>query len=86
MSWLNVGKTLFGGIVSIGVGNIVGNIVKATTPANLNTFNKLSIQVGTFVLSGMVAAQAVTYVNNEVDSIVTQVAQKKSEREQKSQD
>jgi hypothetical protein len=73
MNWLLIGKGVIGAVTSIGVGNIIGNIVKATTPTNLNTFNKVTIGVGSFVLSGMVADQAVKYVNSEIDRIVAPV-------------
>lgn len=79
MNWLGVTKSLLGMITSIGVGNIVGNVVKATTPANLNTFNKITIQVGTFVISGLVATHAVNYVNSEIDSIAAQISKKDTE-------
>lgn len=70
MNWLSITKSALGLVTSIGVGNIVGNAVKATTPPNLNTFNKITIQVGTFVLSGMVADQANKYLNEQIDSLI----------------
>lgn len=85
MNWLGIGKALLGGVVSIGIGNIVGNIVKSTTPANLNTFNKVSIQIGAFVLSGAVSARAIEYMNNEIDSVVDQVYPRKEQSNIKSE-
>lgn len=82
MNWLSITKAALGLVASIGVGNIVGNAVKATTPANLNTINKITIQVGTFVLSGMVADQATKYLNEQIDSLI----QKKEEPKQASQE
>ncbi len=78
MNWLNIGKTTLGFVTSIGVGNIIGNVVKATTPMGLNTFNKISINIGTFVLSGIVADQATRYLNKEIDSLLSEV--KKEEK------
>jgi chaperone required for assembly of F1-ATPase len=70
MNWLSIGKGALGFVASIGVGNIVSNIVKSTTPANLNTFNKVTIGVGSFVLSSLVAKQVVDHMNSEIDGLV----------------
>lgn len=79
MNWLTIGKTILGGVASIGINNIVGNIVRATTPANLNTLNKVSIQVGTFVLSSVVSAQAIRHMNSEIDGFIEAVHPAKKE-------
>ena len=71
MNWLAIGKGALGVVTSLGVNNIVGNIVKATTPAGLNTFNKITIAVGSFVLSGMIADKVVKYLNEEIDNLLT---------------
>jgi hypothetical protein len=82
MNWLGIAKGIIGTVVTVGVGNIVGNAVAATTPAGINTLNKISIQVGTFVLSGLVATQAVNYVNAEIDSAISQVQLRKESESQ----
>lgn len=76
MNWLTLGKSALGLVTSIGVGNIIGNIVKATTPAGLNTFNKISVGLATFVVTGVVADKAVEYLNKEIDSAVDSVKKK----------
>ena len=70
MSIFKMGKIGLGLITALGIQNIVGNIVKSTTPPGLNTFNKLSINVATFVVSGMIANQANKYLNREINDLM----------------
>jgi len=71
MNWISIGKGALGVVTSLGVSNIVGNIVKSTTPAGLNTFNKITIAVGSFVLGSMIADKTVKYLNEEIDNLLT---------------
>lgn len=59
-------------IVSMGTGAIVTNAVKATTPADLKTFQKVTIGVGAFVLSSMVGGAATQYSNSKIDETADQ--------------
>lgn len=63
-------KTVGGIVVSVGVGGIVGNIVKATTPASVGLIKKVCIGVGTVVLSNMATDKAVEYSTNKLDNIM----------------
>jgi len=82
MNWLSIGKGVLGLIVGHGVNNIVGNIISATTPKNLNTFNKITTTVGSLVLSAMIADKAIEYMNGEIDSLLhIQPEEKKVEPE-----
>lgn len=60
-------------IVSMGTGAIVTNAVKATTPADLKTFQKVTIGVGAFVLSSMVGGAATQYANTKIDETTDQL-------------
>lgn len=73
MTWLSIGKSTISLVTSIGISNIIGNIVKSTTPTGLNTFNKLSINIGVFVLSGMISDQASKYISHEIDDLISNV-------------
>jgi len=53
--------------VSAGVGSIVSTAAKTATPANAKLLKKVSIGVGAFVLSNMVADQAVKYTSEKID-------------------
>lgn len=72
--------TVAGLVAASGAGAVVGNAVKASTPANLKTINKVLIGVGGFVLSSMVADQASkhvkTVITDNVDAIKTASASK----------
>ena len=56
-------------VVSVGVGNIVSNIVKATTPENVGKIRKFCITAGAMAISGIVGAKAVEYTENQVDTV-----------------
>lgn len=60
-------------VVSIGVGAIINNAVKATTPSTAGLVVKGCIVVGAYVLGSMVAKKAITHMEGEVDSIVKEV-------------
>ena len=57
-------------IVSIGVGGIVGNVIKSTTPANMNIVKKICVGVGSMVLSSMVTDKAVEYSTGKMDDMM----------------
>lgn len=64
-------------IVSAGVGAVVGNAIKASTPEELKILQKISIGVGGFVLSGMVGNFASKYTDEQIDSTVSQFTELK---------
>ncbi len=62
-------------IISVGVGAIVGNVIKSTTPIGTGPVKKLCILVGSFVLCNMVGDQAIDYTEKKIDEAVEQVKQ-----------
>lgn len=60
-------------LVSAGVGAVVGNAIKVSTPANVNIAQKISIGVGSLALSGMVGSQTAKYTSEQIDSTVEQL-------------
>lgn len=54
-------------IASVGVGAVVTNAVKATTPPDLKVLNKLAVLVGTMAASHTVADAASSYFGNTID-------------------
>lgn len=64
-------KQIFGLVVTAGVGVIIGNIVKSTTPTSMNLIKKACAGVGAFVLTDMVGDMAVKYANGEIDEAVS---------------
>lgn len=60
-------------VVSVGVGLIVGNAIKSTTPNNMGLIKKICIGVGSFILTSMVGDCATKYAEQKFDEAVDQV-------------
>jgi hypothetical protein len=56
-------------IASAGVGAVVTNAVKATTPDDLKTMNKIFVLVGTMVTAHAVSDIASKYTSDQIDEI-----------------
>lgn len=67
MNPLSIVKLVAELAVSAGVGSIVSQAAKAATPDNAKLLKKISVGVGAFVLSNMVADQAVKYTSEKID-------------------
>ena len=60
-------------VVSLGVGAIVSNIVKSTTPGSVRLVNKVCIGIGAFILSSMISDQATKYTEQKIDETVIEI-------------
>ncbi len=69
MGKLEAVKFVSGLVVSVGVGAVVSNVVKATTPGNISKLKKVFIFVGGMVLSFMIEDQAVKYTDAKIDAV-----------------
>lgn len=56
-------------IASAGVGAVVTNAVKATTPDDLKTIGKIAVMVGTAVAAHAISDVASTYTSNQIDEV-----------------
>jgi len=56
-------------VVSIGVSKIVGNAIKATTPDNLKTYERVCIRAGKYALVGACASFAARHVESQVEDL-----------------
>lgn len=74
MNALSIFKVVAELAVSTGVGAIVSNASRAAVPEGAHFVKKASIAVGTFILSNMVAEQAVKYTKEKIDSGLEEVA------------
>lgn len=54
-------------VASIGVGAVVGTILKSVTPLEASTITKVSFGIGAFVLTSMAGDAAATYTSNYID-------------------
>jgi ABC-type siderophore export system fused ATPase/permease subunit len=73
MNKLEIVKKVAGVVVSIGVGAIVSNAVKANTPESIGTLKKVCMIAGTFVIGSMLSDAAVNYANKAIENIVKEV-------------
>jgi cytochrome bd-type quinol oxidase subunit 2 len=70
MEMLKAGASL---IVTVGVGAIVGNIVKGTTPAETKQIMKICIGIGSFVMTCVAGDMAAKYTEDKIDETVKAV-------------
>lgn len=63
-------KTILGLTTSIGVGQVVQNIVEATTPDNLSKAKKFTTIVGGIAVSAVLSNLASEYAEKQFDSII----------------
>lgn len=56
-------------VATIGVGAVVGNAVKHTTPGDLKKVSKVAVLIGGFVVGSMVNDAATKYAEKQVDDI-----------------
>lgn len=73
MQKLDIFKTVLDAAVSSGVGSIVGNHIKASTPADANKLTKATTIVGGLVLSGAAGSWATGYARGQVDQTAAQL-------------
>ncbi len=62
-------KTIIGLTTSIGVGQVVQNIVEATTPDNLSKVKKITTIIGGMAVSAVLSNLASEYAEEQFDSI-----------------
>ena len=62
-------KTIIGLTTSIGVSQVVQNIVEATTPANLSKVKKITTMVGGIAVTSVLSHLASEYAEEQFDSI-----------------
>lgn len=60
-------------VVGSGVGTVVGNVIKTTTPKNLSKFQKLGVMVGSAAITGVLGDLCVDYIENKIGETVEMV-------------
>ena len=70
---LTVVKMVGGLVISIGVGAVVANLIRATTPEGVKKVTKVCIGVGSFFVAGMTASAASNKFEGTMDSIIKAV-------------
>lgn len=62
---------------SASVSAVVGNLIAIKTPANVKPLTKISLGLGTFILSAIASDMAMTYVENQATEILEAIVQTK---------
>jgi len=74
MKKLEAIKAVTGFVISIGVGNIISNAVKATTPCNSKILNRVCTLAGVIVLSSIIGDIATKYAEEKITSAVKSIS------------
>lgn len=69
MNILNLTKGIAGAAVSLGVGTVVGNAVKATTPGDITKYQKVVVAIGGLALTGLVSELAANRTEDKIDEL-----------------
>jgi hypothetical protein len=83
MDYLKVGKIVIGLIAGIGADKIVGNVVRATTPAAVGKLARGAIWVGGAFMGMMVGDKVGEYSGELIDKTVEQTKKLMEEIENK---
>lgn len=59
--------------VSAGVGVVVGNLVRATTPEDLSRVQKIMVGVGGYAIGGVLGDLSAKHVSGQIDEYATRV-------------
>jgi NAD/NADP transhydrogenase beta subunit len=70
---LTVVKIVGGIVISIGVGAVTANLIKATTPKDVRKLTKICIGVGSFFVARTAATAASDKFDHTMDSIIKMV-------------
>lgn len=64
-------KTTLSGIISIGVGSIIGDIAGYFLPKNMKLMARAGSSLATFILTNTVTGTLSTVVEAEIDNVIT---------------
>ena len=70
---LSIAKSATELVVSMGVGTIIGNAVKATSPANMNLVNRVFVGAGSYALGSLAGSMASKHTVDQLEQTVTQI-------------
>lgn len=68
MDAIGILKGAVGMAASVGIGTIVENAIKATTPETIKTMNKVLVGFGSLVLAGALGGIATKYTDEVIDN------------------
>lgn len=74
-------KGILTGAVSIGVSQVVTNIVEVTKPKNLSTVKKITSEVGGLAISAVISGLSTEYIERQIDAAVDIIKKVKKEND-----
>lgn len=83
MTKIEIVKTVGKFVISVGVGTIISDAIKATTSSKNVGLKKLCVFVGGIVLGGMISESAITYAEKQVDEVVKGIKTKEEDKTEK---
>lgn len=81
MNKLDAVKNIAKIAVSIGVGAVVGNAVKCTTPEDTKGIGKILVALGSLVVANMISDKAADYTEEKIDETINDVKEALAEVE-----
>ena len=82
MKKLEIIKTGVSLVISYGVGMIVGNLIKCTTPSDIRRITKLCIDASGFILAWTVGDMAAKHAENTIDSTIKTIKDMSQEEDE----
>ena len=79
MNAFTIFKGVAGFAASIGVGTVVGNLVRATTPDTIGRISLVSTKIGTYVIGAAVGSLVATSVEKQLDDLAAVVNEAKKQ-------
>lgn len=76
---LTIAKLATEAVVSVGVGTVISNAIKATTPETTTKLAKVGIAIGSMAIGGLVSEMAANSVTNKIDGLVETFSKKKAD-------
>lgn len=78
MNILGIVKPVTTVIASLGVGAVIGNVIRTTTPVGIGPVSKVAVGVGTLVLTTVLGDLAAKSVHDTIDKSVESIDEIKS--------
>lgn len=75
MNPVSIAATVITGLVSTGAGAVVGNAIKASTPANATLVKKVALGVGGLALSSLTGAAAARHTGEKIGETLDEIQQ-----------
>lgn len=67
MKALDIAKLIVQAVLSLAVGEVVGNAIKATTPSHLTMGRRVIIGIGTMAITGVVGDEVVKSIETRIE-------------------